>query len=478
MKPERISYAFLGSFLISIFALRWWSAVNYPAALWIAIFFAFINSCLFKKTRSLSIAITLGLLIALLTVQRTTHEPSPLTIDYYANESKVTLTGIISDEPDRRPLQTKYTISVNEFSGKVLATDRAQWPEFNYGDEVEVKGKLERPGKIERFSYDNYLSRFDIYSVIYWARFNKISSGHGNLIFSKLFSIKKTFESQINKIYAEPHASFLAGLLTGSRKGIPEHLMNDFNTTGLTHIIAISGYNITIIIAVIGGMLFWLPLKWRFLPAVIAIIAFTFFVGASAAVVRASIMGILGLLALQTERIAHTRLAVLWTLFFMLIYNPKFLWYDAGFQLSFLAVIGLMEISPHLDKYFTKIPKFCGIREALQMTISAQLSAVPLIVLLFGRLSLIAPIANVLATPAIPFAMLFGFVGTVLSFIYFPLGQVFAYIGWAFLEWIVLVASILAKVPFASIEVPMIGPFVLIIYYLMLIIWLYKRTET
>ncbi len=488
MKPERIAYIFLGSFLTSVFVLRWWQESSYPLTLWLIILFVFLNLIIFKQTRQIIIPITLGLLIALLTVQRTAHTSSPETIDWYANGSKVIIRGIISDEPDRRPLQTKYTVEVYKFTNssgtlmpvesKVLATDHSQWPEFNYGDEVEVSGQLERPGTIEKFSYKNYLSRFGIFSVMYRAKLDKITDGNGNFIFSNLFTTKKTFENQINKLYAEPHASFLAGLLTGSRKGIPEHLMESFNTTGLTHIIAISGYNITIIIAVIGGMLFWLPLKWRFAPAVTAIIAFTFFVGASAAVVRASIMGILGLIALQTERLAHTRLAVLWTLFFMLVWNPKYLWYDAGFQLSFLAVIGLMEISPHIEKYFKKIPPNFGIREALMMTISAQISAVPLIVLLFGRLSLIAPIANVLSAPAIPFAMLFGFVGTVLSFICFPLGQLFAYIGWAFLEWMVITATWLSKIPFASVEIPKVGVVIIIIYYLALTLWLIRKNKT
>ncbi len=486
MKPERISYLFLGLFLTSIFSLRWWQESAYPLLLWLIILCVFLNLIIFRRTRQLIIPITLGILIALLTVQRTTHSSSPYTIDSYADGSKVILTGIISDEPDRRPLQTKFTVEVSSLTnssgttipvtGKVLATDRAQFPEYYYGDEVQIRGRLERPGVIDRFHYDNYLSRFGIYSVMYWAKFEKKSEGHGNKVFAELFAIKKTFENQINRIYAEPHASFLAGLLTGSRKGIPEHLMGSFNTTGLTHIIAISGYNITIIITVISGMLFFLPLKWRFVPAVTAIIAFTIFVGASAAVVRASIMGILGLIALQTERLKHTRLAVLWTLFFMLVWNPKYLWYDAGFQLSFLAVIGLMEISPHIEKYFAKIPPNFGIREALMMTISAQISAVPLIVLLFGRLSLIAPIANVLATPAIPFAMLFGFVGTVISFINFPIGQFFAYIGWAFLQWMVLTASYLSNIPFASIEIPRIGAGFIVTYYIILTTWVFRRS--
>ena len=241
----------------------------------------------------------------------------------------------------------------------------------------------------------------------------------------------------------------MAGLLTGSRKGIPADLMESFNATGLTHIIAISGYNITIVIAIMSSLLFWLPLRWRFVPSILAIAIFTLFVGASAAVVRAAIMGILGLIALRSERISNVRLTLLWTAFFMLLWNPKYLWYDAGFQLSFLSVIGLVEIGPKLERYFTKVPQLLGIREALQMTVAAQISTAPLILFLFGRVSLISPIANVLVAPAIPFAMLFGFVGTALSFVWFFGGQLFAYLGWACLTWIICIAEMLSaiKVP-------------------------------
>ncbi|MBU0767393.1 ComEC family competence protein [Patescibacteria group bacterium] len=460
---------------------------SYPRWLWIALGLIFLNTLLLTTGRRLLTAVILGITFALIAVSYTTHIPTPETIDSYANSKLVTIHGIISAEPDRRPMQTKYTVEVHTLTnssgtvipvtGKTLITDNEQWPEFDYGDGVEVTGKLERPEPIEDFHYDRYLSRYDVYSVMYRARLTRIDEGHGNPFFAVLFKTKQSFEYQINRLYAEPHASFLAGLLTGSRKGIPDHLLDDFQITGLTHIIAISGYNITIVISVIAGMLFWLPLRQRFIPSIIAIAAFTLFVGASAAVVRASIMGILGLMALQAGRQSHTRLAILWTLFFMLMWNPKYLWYDAGFQMSFLAVIGLTELASHLERWFTKVPKVLGIREALQMTIAAQICAVPLIVLLFGRLSLIAPIANVLVAPAIPLAMLFGFIGTVLSFIWFPLGQIFAYIAWAFLQWIVLVAKILAHVPFASVEVPWISISFIIGYYglLVMIVYRFKR---
>jgi len=491
MHPRHCSYAFLLSFIVFVFLLQWNQRALYPAELWqniLLLGLVGLLACILRKTREtgcVCIALALGIASACGAVARTTHGPTALSIDTYATEQIVEVRGRIVAEPDRRPMQTKYTVETEEIRlpsgtiifpvhGKILATDASGWPEYSYGDAVVVRGTLEKPGEIELFSYDRYLSRFGVYAVIYRASLEKtpvsniLDPSLPVRINSTLFAVKRVFESQINRLYAEPHASFMAGLLTGSRRGIPEHLMDVFNTTGLTHIIAISGYNITIVIAVIAGMLFWLPLKIRFFPAVAAIAAFTLFVGASAAVVRASIMGILGLLALQTGRQSEVRLAVLWTLFLMLLWNPKELWYDAGFQLSFLAVLGLTEIAPHLDPIFKHIPKTLGMREALQMTVAAQLSAVPLILFLFGRLSLIAPIANLLVAPFIPFAMLFGFCGTVASFFWFPLGQLIGFIGWGCLEWIIFAAESLANLPLASIEPGRISTLAIVIYYLVL----------
>lgn len=423
-------------------------------------------------------AVLCGIITATVCVMRTTHISTLNTVDWYAGGQAVSVTGLIVEEPDRRPMQTKYTIAVeamtdgsgtilNGITGRVLVTDRRQWPLYRYNERIIATGVLEKPEQIETFYYDRYLSRFDIYSVMYRASVSSRGEPAPSLKGS-LIALKDSFESQINRLYPEPHASFMAGLLTGSRRGIPEDLMEAFNQTGLTHIIAISGYNITIIIAIIGSMLFWLPQKVRFIPAVIAIVAFTIFVGAGAAVVRASIMGILGLAALQFGRLVHIRLSILWTVLFMTIANPKILWYDAGFQLSFLAVIGLTEFGPLLDRFFSRVPETLAVRESLQMTIAAQVAATPLIILLFGRFSLIAPIANLLVAPLLPLAMLFGACGTLLSYVIFPLGQLVAYLGWACLEWIIWIAKLCAAIPYASVDLT-IPRWAIVAYYFALL---------
>lgn len=493
LKSSHLSYGFLGAFLATVFVLQWQIRSSYPSPLWMSfglILAIGILGCLQRKTRSVSsivIASVLGVSIAILSVMKIAHEPNAQTVDFYAPAKRVTITGRIAEEPDRRPTQTKYVIetqsvrlgtgAVIPVSGKVLASDFSGWPRFYYGQEVTAAGALSHPGVIEDFHYDKYLSRYGIYSVMVRTHVEKTGDGHPNRIFSFLYALKERFEARINRLYPEPEASLLAGILTGSRQGLPEHVQKDFQRAGLTHVVAISGFNITIILSVIIGALFFVPLRLRLIPAVLGIVAFTFFVGAGASVVRAAIMGILGLLALHTGRQKDIRLAILWTAFAMLLWNPSYLWYDAGFQLSFLAVIGLSELSPILTPVMSRIPETLGIRDSLQMTIAAQLTAVPLSIALFGNFSLIAPLANILIAPAVPLAMLFGFLGTIGSYLWFPLGQAISFLAYGCLQWMLGVSRILAMIPFAAVAIPKFHHVVIVLYYgcLIVVVWWIRR---
>jgi len=436
MPKSYFTIGFFLSFLLTTGALQWSQVPEYPQELWgvlglLGVLFLFVailghlGAPIRPSFALLLLTLLVGSSLSFLRVSQTTHVTTVDSVESFARTYEevrqlkrlpsMTFHGFIISEPDKRPMKTKYTVEVDgvrvwaragagkdevvAVSGKVLITDYSFYPPHNYGDEVLITGILQQPGQIENFHYDRFLSRYDVYSVMYRAQIETISKGNGSAFFAYLYDLKNQFESQLNRLYPEPHASFMAGLLTGSRRGIPEHLLKDFQTTGLTHIIAISGYNISIVIAIIGSFLFFLPLRFRFIPSVIAIVCFTLFVGASPSVVRAAIMGALGLFALRVGRQSHSFIAILLTGALMVGWNPKFLWYDAGFQLSFLSVLGLAYLAPLLDRVFASVPHTLGLRESLQMTIAAQLAAVPLIVILFGQFSLVAPLANVLVVP-------------------------------------------------------------------------------
>src|SRR5690606_9824639 len=127
------------------------------------------------------------------------------------------------------------------------------------------------------------------------------------------------------------------------------------------------------------------------------------------------------LLALNSERKGNISIILCLTAALMIGYNPKILIHDVGFQLSFLATMGLVYVSPILEQYLKKLPKRFAIRDSINLSLSAQIMALPIIVLNFHNLSLISPISNLLvAGPFIPFSMLFGFIGTLVSYLSLP----------------------------------------------------------
>jgi len=400
------------------------------------------------------------------------------SIHYYRNEKEnIKVHGVIALDPDRRREKVNYVLEVSDIlvdgtlknvQGRVLV-QYLLYPEFEYGEQVEVSGTLIEPPEFEGFSYRNYLSLSSVYSIIQNPYI--ISLKDQDFTFKGLlFSFKDSFEFQLNKLFPEPSASFEAGLLTGSRKGIPDDLLEAFNITGLTHIIAISGYNISLIIILVSSLFKSSSRKVKVPFVILFIILFTIFVGASAAVVRASIMGIVSVMALWFGRQSKVINALLISAFVMVLWNPMTLLYDVGFQLSFLATLGLILVGNKIVSFVKFLPEKLGIREACAMTLSAQIFALPIILTNFGRFSLISPVANILIVPFIPFAMFFGFIAAILSAVSFNVGFVFAMPAWLMLQVAIFITKLLAGLPMAAYEVGWFNHYCAVAYYLICVL--------
>lgn len=280
MRASRLSYTFLATFLLTIFGLQWWQEPFYPLSLWLVlgILGLFGIFCCVARKPTLIIPVVISISLALSSVSRTTHLASSHTPDFYADGSKVAIRGMIVDDPDRRPGQTRYIVAAEllkngprteNVAGNILLTTRFDIPRLQYGDIVVAQGSLALPEKIEGFAYDHYLSLSGVYSQISNAVIEPMGMHRGSSIVLRLFQLRHAVEQRINMLFPEPHASLLAGLLIGSRRGIPHDLTDDFKITGLTHLVAISGTNITMIVTMMGVFFFWLPLRWRFLPSVL-----------------------------------------------------------------------------------------------------------------------------------------------------------------------------------------------------------------
>ncbi|MBT3704502.1 DUF4131 domain-containing protein [Candidatus Peregrinibacteria bacterium] len=369
------------------------------------------------------------------------------------------MTGCVSGEVDVRADRVKYTLTEVVISGEEgrvyggkLLVNAAKYPVYEYGDVLSVVGGPVRAEKIDDFDYGKYLERYGIYSMVNNARVMKVGDGCGSLFFEGIYDLKGKFEEKVSRIYSEPHGSMVAGLLLGVRKGIPEELTLDFNETGLTHIVAISGYNITLVILVVFGMFGFLGRRARVVVASLFVFVFVVLVGASSAVVRAGIMGVIGLFALYFGRQNQVGYAVVLTAFFMNLWNPKVGPYDVGFQLSFLATLGLIYVSPVIEKAggvfgraLSRVPVMFAVRENLIMTLSAQTFALPVILRSFGRFSLICPLANIFVLPFIPLIMLSSFVAIVLSFVSEGLGEKVSFVSYFLLEIVFFLVRVFAE---------------------------------
>lgn len=249
----------------------------------------------------------------------------------------------------------------------------------------------------------------------------------------------------------------------------------------MTHIVAVSGYNVTIIAEYLIFLGLWLGM-WRknaVWLAIIGIIVFVMMIGFPSSAVRAGVMGGILLWAMKNGRLANSQNAIVFAAAVMLSINPLLLRWDIGFQLSFLATLGIVEISAFWEKNFIKKNKAFGISEIIMLSLSAQIFVLPVIAYNFHITSLISLLANILILPIVPLSMLLVFLVAVSGFIFYNLSLIFAWLAFIPLVYEIKIVQILAGLSWASIQIEKINIFWIIIYYFSLVGGIYyfkKRT--
>lgn len=378
---------------------------------------------------------------------------------------QVSVVGYVSAEPDVRMDGVRYIITsqkiqntnnktqTNHVTGHVYFKS-ALYPRYNYGDKLVLNCRLQKPEPIEDFRYDKYLARYGVFVICEDAKANKIGQGGGNSLLRGILGVKNVVAQKINKLWHEPYASFMAGLLYGYRGGLGE-LNELFSRTGVTHIVAISGYNITIIATILITLCvhLYIPRKKAFWVITAGIVVFVLFAGASASVVRAGTMGVVVLLAKQVGRLSRVGNVMMLTAVLMSLQNPYILMWDAGFQLSFISTLGLVYFTPIIERIFERLPEVFGMKESLVTTLAAIIATLPLILYQFGRLSVVAPIVNILVLWILPWIMALGFFTILVSLIFQPFALIMSWISWFGMEYIVVVVRWFASLKFAAINV-------------------------
>src|SRR3989338_2761896 len=160
---------------------------------------------------------------------------------------RVSLVGIVSDEPEQKENYNRLVLEDEKSEGKILVY-LPSYPQYKYGDKLKINGILKRPEKFgDNFDWPAYLAKDDIYYEMFYPQTEFISSGNGFWLKEKLFALKTKFLLAVASVTPEPHSAFLGGITIGAREGLPKDLQEKFRTTGVAHIVALSGYNITIV---------------------------------------------------------------------------------------------------------------------------------------------------------------------------------------------------------------------------------------
>lgn len=419
-----------------------------------------------------------GLLLGVMWMSRA---KTSITLDHIAfynglgrGENRVLLEGVIRKEPDRRANLTNLYMDVDVITfpnnetrpvhGWVLLKV-PPYTDAGYGDRVRAAGVLETPPEFAQFSYREYLARRNVHSLLRDADVTVMASHQANPVWEGLLQFKAYAHSVLLSLLPEPQASLLSGILLGIESGIPDDLNAAFVATGTSHIVAISGYNLSIISAFVVGIAKKVTKKRGVVPVVlICIWLYTFFVGASPAVVRAAVMATVTVTAKYQVRVGrvHGPTSLALAAFVMLAWNPNNLW-DVGFQLSVMATLGLILYTEPLTHRFEqflsrwldseKTRFVLGVlSDALIVTIAAQITTTGILVGTFRRLSLVTLLTNLLILPAQNYVMGFGMAALLAGLVAPPVGRILAWPAWAFLAWTTNCVQFTARFPYASFE--------------------------
>ncbi len=285
----------------------------------------------------------------------------------------------------------------------------SRYPQFHYGDEIRISGAVRLP--MEDFS--SYYKKEGIGLVMSFPEIELLATGKGNPVKSFLFNFRDSIKDGFKKVLPFDQAAFLSGLTLGDTSEFSDEFEEKLRLTGTSHLVALSGYNISIIVKTITVALgsWWLARRFRFLISVLVILGFVMMTGAEASVVRAAIMAALVLMADQVRRPYHFRNAMATAALAMAVFNPNLLAFDAGFQLSFAALLGIVYLAPHLKRWLKlkDAPGILNWREHFLNTSAAQLAVLPILLINFGYFSPIGILTNVLILGVIPLTMALGF---------------------------------------------------------------------
>ena len=400
------------------------------------------------------------------------------------NDRKMILEGKIFESPEIKNGKQKIILenlkdikNSNDIDGKIIVYAE-RYPEYNFSDKISVNGKINIPEDFDGFEYKNYLFAKGIYYIVYYSEIEIVEKNDAGINF-QISQFRIYANELIKKIFPAPQAGIVSAMTLGVKSSISSETLESFNKTGTRHIIAISGLHMTIVSVIFMYLLLAVGLKrnYAFYFAILGIVFFVALVGFPPSAVRASVMGGLVLFAEKVGRLRNAGNAVIFAGVLMLLYDPNLLRYDTGFQLSFLAVLGIIYIYSKLDLYLKKYPDRLKIKTMFLITISAQIATLPIIISSFGNFSLLSVFANVLILPFVPVVMLGGFLVMIIGFVNLFIAQILSWPIWFVLVYQIEIIKFFASFDFGYFSFESGSVWIMAVYYGVLVLTVKYMSE-
>ena len=412
--------------------------------------------------------------------------PTEKRIEYYNDHGQVRVEGWVCAAPQRKTTAMHIHLCAEKVriegewrpvSGGVLVLTPlgSHW---RYGDRLQADGDLSTPPILETFDYRAYLARQGIGARMAYPYLKSLPGQSGSALLRGLERLRRQANELLFTLYPQPEASLMAGILLGLEDEIPPNVQDAFRRTGTSHIIAISGFNITIL----ASLLTWFAVRlirrvWAPLLAAGLIAVYTLLVGADPPVVRAAIMGTVALLGGVLGRRGSGLTSLAFSAAVMALFHPPIV-SEICFQLSFAASGGLAlladPLARQLARWIKRLPEgwlrsaAAVAGESLLITLVAQLATLPVIAGNFGRISLSALLSNPLILPPQPAVMVLGGVSLLAAFIALPLGKLMAALVWPLPAYTIRAAEWLARLPGGEIQLQFSLTAALVFYALLL----------
>ncbi|MCH8346773.1 MAG: ComEC family competence protein, partial [Chloroflexi bacterium] len=414
----------------------------------------------------------------------------------YHGRAQVLVEGTVTGDPERAGSSTQLRLSVDTLtregerlavSGLVLVTLRPtpeiaalrDLPHFRYGDRIELSGVLEAPPRLADFDYPAYLARQGIDTVMSFPDVRLLAEGVGNPFYQWLYGVRHRMADSLGRVMREPQAAMGKALLLGLRDDLPDEQVDSFRRTGTSHILAISGLHVGILLGLTlatGVLVFGRRHHLYLLMPAVAVWLYALISGMSPSVTRAAIMGSVYLAALLVGRPRSVLPALGFAAALMVAVDPEILW-SVSFQLSFTAVAGIAVLAPSLtdwarDRFGSNShgrgwtgSLTQGVALAVIVSGAATVATLPLVAFNFQQVPTLGIPATVLALPALPFVLGTSLVAVVATFVHPSLGEVLGWIAWVPISYLTWVVQLFALVPESVIAVPKFSGLLVWTYY-------------